>query len=213
MELNRDQSQIQVKISIYKNQKTTTNRAGKWHTWVDYGLSGDKHLPRSQGPGQPLPPGLLLRKASGSAAWLPSPRMGAAPLVPHVARKGSAVSSLNRRAKQATERASGTPRSPTPGGRRCSAVPSRRAPGHWAAWTGARPPQSCGKAQECSVSGLGAGEGQGRPALGALDSNNRGSSKWPEGRGRELPPDAPSIRDAVMDTRASGGKRAGQHHG
>lgn len=32
-------------------------------------------------------------------------------------------------------------------------------------------------ALSCSVSGLGAGEGQGRPALGALDSNNRGSSK------------------------------------
>ena len=129
MELNRDQSQIQLKISIYKNQKTATNRAGNRHNWVDYGLSGDKHLPPSPGPGQPLPPGLLLRKASGSAAWLPFPRMGAAPLVPHVARKGSALSSLNRRAKQATEQASSTPRSPTPGGQRWSAVPSRRAPG------------------------------------------------------------------------------------
>jgi len=73
MELNRDQSQSQVKISIYKNQKTTTNRAGKWHTWVDYGLSGDKHLPQSQGPGQPLLLGLLLRKASGSGPGCPPP--------------------------------------------------------------------------------------------------------------------------------------------
>ena len=33
-----------------------------------------------------------------------------------------------------------------------------------------------------------------------------------KGRGSELLPDAPSIRDAVMDTRASGAKRVGRHH-
>ena len=212
MELNRDRSQIQVKISIYKNQKTATNRAGKWHTWVDYGLSGDKHLPQSQGLWPAPSPGPSPEEGLWVHSLAALPRMGATPLVPTWP-GWAAPCPLNRRAKQATEQASGTPRSPTPGGQRWSAVPRRRAPGHWAAWTGAQPPQSCGKAQEYSVSGLGAGEGQGRPALGALDSNNRGSSKWPEGRGRELPPDAPSIRDAVMDTRASRGKRAGQHHG
>ena len=38
-------------------------------------------------------------------------------------------------------------------------------------------PSPEGRPQECSISGLGVGEGQGRPALRALDSNNRGSSK------------------------------------
>ncbi|CAM9120700.1 unnamed protein product, partial [Rangifer tarandus platyrhynchus] len=65
---------------------------------------------------QPLPsPGLLLRKASGSPAWPPAPRREARHPGAHVTRMGRTVSSHNRRAQQATELVSSTPRSPAPG--------------------------------------------------------------------------------------------------
>ena len=92
-------------------------------------------------------------------------------------RMGSAVSSLTRRAKQATERASGTPRSPTLGDGAALLCPAEGLPGTELPELEHGCPSPAGRPQECSISGLGVGEGQGRPARGAVDSNYRGSSK------------------------------------
>ena len=121
--------------------------------------------------GQPLPsPGLLPRKASGSPAWPPAARREARPPGAHVTRMGRTVSSGNSRAQQATEPVSGTPRSPAPGHSAAPRCPAEGLPGTELTELERGCPSPAGRSQEWAVSGLGAGEGQGWPALEVLDT-------------------------------------------
>lgn len=131
---------------------------------------------------QPLPsPGLLLRKASGSPAWPPAPRREARHPGAHVTRMGRTVSSHNRRAQQATELVSSTPRSPAPGHSAAPQCPAEGLPGTELPELERGCPSPAGRSQEWSVSGLGVGEGQGRPAFGALDSTTGAHPRDPRG--------------------------------
>ena len=163
--------------------------------------------------GQPLPsPGLLPRKASGSAAWPPAARREARPPGAHVTRMGRTVSSGNSREQQATEPVSGTPRSPAPGHSAAPPCPAEGLPGTELPELEHGHPSPAGRPRSARSAGWERERDKDGQPSGHW-TQKQGLLQGPEGRGSALPPDAPSIRDAVMDTRASRGKRAGQHHG
>ena len=127
--------------------------------------------------GQPLPPGLLLRKAPGSPAWLPSPRMGAAPLVPTCLGWAVPCPHLTGGKSRPQSGLAPQPGHQPQGDGAALLCPAEGLPGTELPELENGCPGPAGRPQECSISRLGVGEGQGRPALGALDSNNRGSTK------------------------------------
>ena len=126
--------------------------------------------------GQPLPPGLLLRKALGPQPGRPPPGWE----LPHWCPRGQdgqhRVHLTGGQSRPQSGRAAHPGHQPQGDGA-ALLCPAEGLPGTELPELEHGCPSPAGRPQECSVIGLGAGEGQGRPARGAVDSNYRGSSK------------------------------------
>ena len=161
--------------------------------------------------GQPLRLGLLLRKASGSTAWLPYPGWEPHHWCPHGQDGQHRVHLTGGQSRPQSRRVAHPGHQPQgdsagllcPGEGLLGTELPELEHSHPSPAGRPRSTRSVGWEQERDKEGQPLGHWT--PTTGAHPSDLRGEA--------ELPPDAPSIRDAVMDTRASRGKRAGQHHG